>query len=326
MAVDLGITPNAVGMTDINYTCVAPNVTKPIALKIRVIATDVANNSNTDEIHSPILTVDFNDTEAPVITPFTNANVVSAETNDANIKSVLFQYRVSGSTSGWIDLGVTNAANATFGNAGSRWVCGVTLANLPAGAYDIRSIATDKFDNVNVNRAPMITALIQVDATGSKTYSLKKSQQISIGITDVQFDNMGGATITLQVKTASALVSAPVASILVTQGANTITKSVTLSGSGTTYSGSITLENFTQTGTANANITVYGETASGSVYGEYTSLAMSAQSQNPLCASNDNLAQVTAWTCPGANALPNMASLLISPKINPDVPTTQTSI
>jgi len=176
---------------------------------------------------------------------------------------------------------------------------------------------------VDVARAPVITVLVQADLTGSKIYTMKKSQQISIGISDVQFDNVGGVTITMQVKSASALASAPVASILVT-GINTITKPITFTGSGTTYTGSVTLENFIQNGGANASITVFGETASGTVYGEYTSLVMSGPAQNPTCASNDGMAVLNSWN--SATALASQASLLLSPKINPDVPSTQAGI
>jgi len=130
---------NAVGLNNISYVCSAPMITEPRSLQLRAVAQDLSNNSNTDEAHAPVLTVSFNDTQAPMVTPYLTGLQVAAETNDANIKSVLFQYKVSGSTEPWITLGVSNAANATFGNAGSGFA-GPTLQLFQPGPMTSRRL------------------------------------------------------------------------------------------------------------------------------------------------------------------------------------------
>ncbi|MEW6040950.1 MAG: T9SS type A sorting domain-containing protein, partial [Elusimicrobiota bacterium] len=324
MAVSTNITPNTVGLTDVSYTCVAPNITKATSLQVRAVAVDRANNSNSDASHAPVLTVTFDDTTPPVATAnIDNAGNVYAETGEANIKSILFQYRIAGSTLPWIDLGTSVAPLATYGNTGDRWQSGTTLANLPAGTYDIRAVATDMFNNVNINKAPTLTTLIQVNTAGSRAYSLKKSQQISVGISDVQFDVAGGVVLTLQVQSAANLACAPVVNLLVTDGAaQTITKTVTLSGSGTTFTGTVALENFAQAGAGTARITVYGDTDSGAVYGETAGLVMSAAGTAPTATAADNMARVTAWS----SALSKNASILIGPRISSGVPQAQSGL
>jgi len=327
MAVNASITPNTVGLSETVYTLVASNITKATVVQIRAVATDSANNSNADATHAPVISVNFDDTTAPVATAYLDptfvTGVISAETNEANIKSVLFQYKVSDSTQPWITLGTLNAPTQTFSNVGDRWQCATTLAGLPSGTYDIRAIATDSFNNVDTAKAPVVSVLVQINAAGNRVYSMKKSSQLSIGITDVSFGVAGSITLSLEVKSSVALTAAPVASFLITDGAaNRITKSVTLSGSGTTYTGSLTIENFAQAGTGNARITVSGQTGSGTVYGEFTSLIMSAPALAPVCTSPDAKARITAWS---AN-LANTVSLLIAPKIAPDVATTQSTL
>ena len=320
MAVSENITPNNIGLTEINYVCAAVNIKEKMNLQIRAIATDKANNSNMDKT----ITVSFDDTKAPIaVSNIDTAGNVYAETSDANIKSVLFQYCISDSSSNWIDLGTQTNPDTTYSNIGKRWKSPVNLTNLPSGTYNIRAIPVDMFNNVDINKSPVISVLIQVNVSGSKTYSMKKSQQISVGISDIKFDTVGGAILTLEVKSANNLVSAPVISMLITDGSgNTITKTVQTSGSGTNFTGTVQLENFAQAGTGNARITVAGDTGAGSVYGESAGLVMTTAGNTPMGNSPDGMASLTNWS----NALNTNTSLLIAPKISPSIPPVQLGI
>jgi len=327
-AINNTTTPNSIGLNDINYICTAPGLTAPTTMQFRVVVTDKANNSATASLN-----VYFDDTSAPVAVPYLNNSIaagnIDADTSDANVKSVVFQYRVAGSNSSWINLGTDIAppGGGTFGNAGDTWRSNVTLGNLPAGVYEVRAIATDNFNNVDESKAPVITVLIQTNAAGSKTYSTKSPDQLKVGIKEVSFSGDRTVTLTLEVKSNTNLVSAPVISMLVTdENNNKITKSVQLSGSGTTYSGSITLDNFVPTGVGvipTINISVSGDNGTGTVVGVADNIAISLPSPTPGVALPNGMAAINAWS---GSALPNTTSVLIAPKIIPDIPTTQTSL
>ncbi len=96
-------TPSAVGLSEQTITVTAPNVTQATSLQVRAFTIDKAGNRNTDTAHAPVSTISLNDTAVPIAIICSAAGgEVSAETSEANVKSVLFQYRSSGSSI-WMD-------------------------------------------------------------------------------------------------------------------------------------------------------------------------------------------------------------------------------
>lgn len=316
------LTPNSVGGNTAAVTVSAPNTTKTTSMDVRAFVFDRAGNRNTETAYAPVTTLTFEDNVAPnaIISSVANGTL-TAETSDANIKSVLFQYRLSGSTtSAWSDLAVSIAASVTFGNVGTQWLSGNTLAILPAGTFDLRAVATDQFNNANADKSPIITVLIQNTVAGSKTYSLKKSSVLFIGVSDIQFGTGGTINFKLEVKSNTPLTAAPTANLLITDGSTArITQKIELTGSGTSFSGNVELANFGSGG--NARITVSGETASGIVYGETTGLILSTVGTAPTATSPDTMARVTAM-----GTLNNSTSLLIVPSANTTVSAAQSSL
>ncbi|MEW6556290.1 MAG: Ig-like domain-containing protein [Elusimicrobiota bacterium] len=321
------ITPSAVGLAEQTITVTAPNVTQPTSLQVRAFCIDKAGNRNTDTSHAPVSTISLNDTAAPVATIVSAANgTVSAETSEANVKSVLFQYRPSGSSI-WMDLGTdTPPPDATFGNTGTRWTSPITLTNLPADTYQLRAIATDMFNNSSVSVAPVLTASVSVNDEGTKTYSLPRSTQIVIGISNVSFTGTGSVQMTVNVISANPLTSAPTVSFFITDGSsNTATKTVALTGATTSWSGTVELTNLATTaGAGNASITVYGTDAAGNVWGDTVGLILSAPANNPTGTSIDNMARLDSYS--NWPALANNGCLFIGPAYQPQISTEQSAV
>ena len=317
------LTPNNVGLQQAQWDCIAHGITQATTLKFRVVPTDLAGNFSYKPEYSKQIDISFNDTSVPIASVYNlNSVDVYAQTADANIKNVLFQYRVVGDTNPWVNLGIQTAASSTYGNIGKIWRSPTNLTNLPAGTYQLRAIATDMFNNSDAEKAPVITVVIEVSATGHKTYYSQKSKDISLGIKDAVFDT-NTISLTYEVVSEEELRSAPKLRFLVYDGFSTITKVVSTEGSGNTYTGSIKLENYlgATTDAGKIWVSVEAETVSGTTVSEVIPVSISQSSSSPSI-SNHNYVQVSYSGTP----LSIPSSLLISKKVQPSVPQSQSSL
>ncbi|MFA5859661.1 MAG: Ig-like domain repeat protein [Elusimicrobiota bacterium] len=324
--VNSSLTPNTFSAPEVAIVVTSPNTTQASSMEVRAVVYDRAGNRNTDAAHAPVAVLSLNDTISPVAVLSYYTGAIQAECGDANIKSVAFQYKLNGSTNPWVTLWIDSVADGTWtGLVGSIWSSGLSLAILPNGLYDIRAIATDMFNNSNPASAPVSSILAETSATGSRVYTTKKSQVMTVGVKSITSTNSGGCKIDLEVKTTVALAAAPTASFLFKDNANSQSKAVTLTDAGNNvFTGTLELDSISATAgfAANVRIAVFGITQSGEAIGENASIGVSVNNSNsPTVTLIDNTFTITVNA-----SMPRNVTIVAGPAVTNPVPTAQAAM